>query len=230
MTLPHGAPSSQLSHTTSRGRNVAWAWHIHLVGRNHHEPPTPHAWPSLDWHPSVRPHWRLRAECGLYPLKGMNLARAQEKINTTNPKSKIMGLSMESFPNGGGSLCPHHHHPVILHWLTVLSERTVFTSWPSCHRLAQELLLLSCSLFQDPSCPVGTASTTHRIITTPFWGCALQMQIKFTAGRQPRFHLFLAHFRLKRYRDQETWPEPEGIICRKCSIWRSQAEQDGALL
>ena len=30
------------------------------------------------------------------------------------------------------------------------------------------------------------------------------MQIKFTAGRQLKFHLFLAHFSLKRYRDQET--------------------------
>jgi len=44
------------------------------------------------------------AEFGLYQLKSIHLVRAQEKIKTTNPKGKIMESSVESFPNGGGSL------------------------------------------------------------------------------------------------------------------------------
>lgn len=68
--------------------------------------PTPHTWPSVDWHPSAQPHWRLMAEFGLYQLKGIHLVRAQEKIKTINPKGKIMESSVESFPNGGGSLHP----------------------------------------------------------------------------------------------------------------------------
>lgn len=41
-----------------------------------------------------------------YQLEGIHLVRAQEKIKTINPKGKIMESSVESFPNGGGSLHP----------------------------------------------------------------------------------------------------------------------------
>ena len=131
--------------------------------------PTPHAWPSVDWHPSVRPHWRLMAEFGLYQLKSIHLVRAQEKIKTTNPKGKIMESSVESFPNGGGSLHsppppPPPCNPPLAH--SALRKDYIYKltllSW-----LPQELLLLSCSLFQNMSCPVSTTSTTHGIITTP---------------------------------------------------------------